>query len=102
MGHHMEKWLQSLSEEDRGFIKRFVLASGSLKELAKQYNVSYPTLRIRLDRLIQKIRILDDSKAHDPFRTKLQVLAAEGRISTGVAKEIIKAYEKEKKGGKDG
>ena len=98
----MEKWLLDLSEEDRGFIKRFVLASGSLKELAKQYNVSYPTLRIRLDRLINKIKILDDSKTHDPFRKKLQILAAEGRISTSVAKEIIKEYEKAKKGEKNG
>ncbi len=93
----MEKWLIDLSEEDRTFIKRFVLASGSLKELAKQYNVSYPTLRIRLDRLIQKIKILDDSKTQNPLRTKLQVLAAEGRISTGVAKEILKEYERIKK-----
>ena len=48
------KWLSVLSEEDVHFIKRFVLASGSLKELAKQYRVSYPTLRIRLNRLIEK------------------------------------------------
>jgi len=56
----MEKWLQELSEEDRAFIKRFILASGSLKELAKQYQVSYPTLRIRLNRLIKKIKVFDD------------------------------------------
>jgi hypothetical protein len=29
------KWLDFLSEEDLAFIKRFVLASGSLKEMAK-------------------------------------------------------------------
>ena len=49
-----------LSEEDFHFIKRFILASGSLKELAKQYQVSYPTLRIRLNRLIEKINVADD------------------------------------------
>ena len=50
-------WMASLEDEDAAFIKRFVLASGSLKETAAQYGVSYPTVRLRLDRLIQKIRL---------------------------------------------
>ncbi len=98
----MEKWFHHLTEEDLAFIKRFVLASGSLKALAKQYNVSYPTLRIRLDRLINKIRVLDNPENKDPFRMKIQALAAEGQISTGVAKEIIRAYEHEKRGKENG
>jgi len=92
----MEKWFQEISEEDLAFIKRFVLASGSLKALAKQYRVSYPTLRIRLDRLIEKIRVLDDPENKDPLRMKVQALAAEGQISTSVAKEIIRVYKKTK------
>ena len=98
----MEKWLQELSEEDRAFIKRFILASGSLKALAKQYQVSYPTLRIRLDRLINKIKVFDDPENRDPFRKKIQSLAAEGQISTAVAKEIINVYEKEQRGKQNG
>jgi len=98
----MEKWLHELSEEDRAFIKRFILASGSLKALAKQYQVSYPTLRIRLDRLINKIKVVDDPENRDPFRMKLRSLAAEARISTAVAKEIIKEYENIKRGEKNG
>ena len=98
----MEKWFQEISEEDLAFIKRFVLASGSLKALAKQYRVSYPTLRIRLDRLIEKIRVLDNPENKDPFRMKIQALAADGQISTGVAKEIIKSYEHEKRGKENG
>jgi len=90
----MDNWFLDLSEEDKAFIKRFVLASGSLKDLAEQYNVSYPTLRIRLNRLIEKIRILDDPQTKDPLRIKIQLLAAEGQISTAVAKEILKEYDK--------
>jgi hypothetical protein len=51
-------WLDFLEEEDLAFIKRFILVSGSLKDLASAYGVSYPTLRLRLDRLIQKINLL--------------------------------------------
>ena len=47
-------WMAALAEEDRHFLKRFLLASGSLKALAAEYGVSYPTVRSRLDRLIAK------------------------------------------------
>ena len=45
-------WMAALEDEDGTFIKKFILASGSLKEMAAQYGVSYPTVRLRLDRLI--------------------------------------------------
>ncbi len=48
------EWMENLDDEDISFIKRFILASGSLKEVAKEYNVTYPTVRLRLDKLIQK------------------------------------------------
>ena len=47
-------WFLKLSEEDQGFIKRFLLASGSLKQLAKDYGITYPTVRLRLDRPIHR------------------------------------------------
>ena len=46
-------WMAELEDEDLAFIKKFILASGSLKEVASVYGVSYPTVRLRLDRLIQ-------------------------------------------------
>ena len=60
------EWLANLEEEDVAFIKRFLLASGSLKEIAAQYGVSYPTVRLRLDRLIQKIK-MSESTESDPY-----------------------------------
>ena len=37
------------------FTRKFVLTSGSLKEIPKEYGVSYPTIRLRLDKLISII-----------------------------------------------
>ena len=51
------EWMVDLDDEDVAFVKRFLLASGSLKEVARQYGVTYPTVRLRLDRLIQKIQL---------------------------------------------
>ena len=49
------QWILALDPEDATFLKNFVLKSGSLKEIARLYEVSYPTVRLRLDKLIQKI-----------------------------------------------
>ena len=54
-------WMANLDDEDVIFIKKFILASGSLKEIASQYHVTYPTVRLRLDKIIQKILISEDT-----------------------------------------
>ena len=90
------KWLSVLSEEDVHFIKRFVLASGSLKELAKQYRVSYPTLRIRLNRLIEKINVADDPDLENPFLLEIRLMVADGTLTQDAAKTLIRAHEKAK------
>ena len=90
---NLPKWLNDLSDEDYQFIKRFILASGSLKEMAGQYGISYPTVRGRLDRLIEKVRILESTKEKSEFHKKVKVLAAEGKLDLSVARELIQSYE---------
>ena len=90
------KWLSVLSEEERHFIKRFILASGSLKDLAKQYQVSYPTLRARLNRLIEKIKVADDLDLENPFLLKVRLMVAEGTLTQATARTLIKVYEESK------
>ena len=93
----MLKCFSELSDEELNFIKRFLLNSGSLKEMAKQYEVSYPTLRLRLNRLIEKIEAIEKPEENDPFRLKIKNLAAEGEISLNTAKKILSEYDKQKK-----
>ncbi len=88
----MPPWLEVLDEEDQQFLKRFVLSSGSLKALCDEYEVSYPTLRARLDRLIAKVKAVEDPKAADSFQRKLQVLVADGKLSAALARELWKAH----------
>ncbi len=47
--------LARLPEEDQQFILRFVKSSGSLKEMAAQMKLSYPTVRNLLNEIISKI-----------------------------------------------
>lgn len=87
------EWMGGLEEEDVAFIKNFLLASGSLKEIAKQYGVTYPTVRLRLDRLIQKIRIGEDT-AGDPYISLVKRLAVNDKLDFGTAKLLISEYKK--------
>ncbi len=48
--------LAGLPVEHQRFIEMFVLAGGNLKEIAQQVGVSYPTIRSRLDKVIEAIR----------------------------------------------
>ncbi len=48
--------LSRLPVEHQRFIEMFVLASGSLKQIAEQTGVSYPTVRSRLDKVIEALR----------------------------------------------
>lgn len=47
-----------LSREEQDFILEFFLTSGSIKEMAKQAELSYPTMRNKMDDLIEKINTL--------------------------------------------
>lgn len=85
-------WFAALDEEDYQFIRRFVLASGSLKALAGEYGVSYPTLRNRLDRLIAKIRAAEDGKAESPFQHTVRLMVAGGQLSPEAARRLLQAH----------
>ena len=89
-------WLSGLEDEDLVFIKKFILASGSLKEVAGQYGVTYPTVRLRLDRLIQKIQIAEQTGS-DPYVSLIKRLAVNDKLDFDTAKLLISEYKQTKK-----
>lgn len=89
------EWMADLDGEDVAFIRNFVLASGSLKEIAQEYGVTYPTVRLRLDRLIQKIR-LSGERAADPYVSLVKRLALDEKIDFDTAKLLIAEYRRQK------
>ena len=90
-------WLEYMSEEDLAFIKRFVLASGSLKDVAAGYGISYPTVRLRLDRLIAKIAVVENMDIRSEFERLLRAQHAEGRIDADTLKTLLAAHRKDRK-----
>jgi hypothetical protein len=81
--------LYRLAPEEQRFVELFVLASGSLKETAELLGVSYPTVRNRLDRLIQTLR---ETQQLDE-RRKQEILEdiEKGRIAPKQGMRMIEA-----------
>lgn len=95
------EWLDFLSEEDLAFIKRFLLASGSLKEVAKGYGISYPTVRLRLDRLIAKVEVVESARAEDDYERTLRAMYADGRFDAATLRQLLDAYHTQEEGAKE-
>ena len=80
--------LLHLEDEDLNMVTAFVLLSGSIKDLASEYGVSYPTMRQRLDRLIERLRKHVEGRATDPLSDYLADLLTSGRITHDIARRI--------------
>lgn len=83
-------WTERLGDEDLEFARQFIMASGSLKEMASRYGVSYPTIRLRLDRLIQKIESAREDD--DAFVSLVKGMAIDDRMDFETARQIIDAH----------
>lgn len=84
--------LKQLDDDDLEFILRFVLASGSLKDLAQGYGVSYPTIRARLDKLLERLRALLAGRTPDPMADLLADQVARGEVTPAAARATLKLH----------
>jgi hypothetical protein len=66
-----------------------------LKEIAALYGVTYPTVRLRLDRLIQKIKISEDY-ADEPYISLIKHLVVNDKLDFDIAKILIHEYKQQK------
>lgn len=88
-------WILALDIESAEFIRKFIINSGSLKNMAEIYDVSYPTVRSKLDSLIKKIEL--NSKSDDiEFVNMIKNFVIDERMSLETAQLIIKKYKNER------
>ncbi|MSQ91050.1 MAG: DUF2089 family protein [Phycisphaerales bacterium] len=80
--------LVQLPREDQDLVVELVLKSGSLKELAQSYDVSYPTIRARLDRVIDRLKGLLNGQKPDPLSELLATLVERGEVSVSAARAV--------------
>ena len=59
--------------------------------MARQYGVTYPTVRLRLDKLIQKIKVSEDTE-REPYIALIKKLAIDDKLDFDTAKILISTY----------
>ncbi len=78
----------ALPREDLDLVCELVLQSGSLKGLASSYGVSYPTIRARLDKTIERLRAVVEGATPDPVADLLARLVERGELSVSGARAL--------------
>jgi len=58
-GQYALPLILQLKADEQDFLMKFLKASGSLKEMAKQLGYSYPKVRNMLDDLIERVQSLE-------------------------------------------
>jgi hypothetical protein len=81
--------LVRLPTEHQRFIEIFVLAGGNLKQIAEQAGVSYPTVRSRLDKVIESLR--QEIALTQKVRGNILDAVSAGTTPADEAARIIKA-----------
>jgi hypothetical protein len=56
----------ALTPEDEELLLAFLIARGSLKEVQERLDLSYPTVRNRLDRLVVSLGLAEEPKPDEP------------------------------------
>jgi len=94
--------LLALAEEELDLVLQLVLASGSLKDLAQVYQVSYPTIRLRVDRVIEHLRQLGNGTKPDPMMQLLAELVERGEVTVSAARSVRDLYRQKENSNDDG
>src|SRR5262245_28360283 len=87
--------LSQLDEAEREFVLRFILASGSLKDVAASYSVSYPTIRAKLDQLISRLASLREGRRISPVQELIARMLEKGEIVPSAARRLLAEHQKE-------
>jgi hypothetical protein len=79
-----------LPQDKLEFLRVFLACRGNLKEVENALSLSYPTIRARLDALIEHLRLSTQGPATDlPQQSRAEVLAALERGELSVAEAEV-------------
>jgi hypothetical protein len=88
----LDRWLAALDADELDLLERLLLARGSMTGVATDYGVSVESVRVRVDRMVAKVRVAEDTRPTDPFERRLRALVAAGELLPSLAKSILLAH----------
>ena len=78
-----------LSEDDYEFLKIFLRTQGKITDIEKILGVSYPTIKSKIDNLLQNLKLSPLEEKGDPIEA-----LAKGKLSVDEAVAILKQRRK--------
>lgn len=84
--------LKVLSDKEEEFVLLFLQARGNLKEMERVLGVSYPTVRSRMESIIEKLGLIPFEEKEEERLERLDLLKKleKGEISSKEAMELLK------------
>lgn len=83
----------ALSAEDESFLRVFLAARGSIKEVERQLNISYPTVKGRLDNLLNRLGLGSLQAEGKKRRLEIVERLEKGEITAQEAIGLLKGLE---------
>ena len=80
--------LAGLRFEDQVFVSEFVRCHGSIKYMEKAFGISYPTVKNRLNRIVQQLHLVEVEQVTE--KDEVFDLLERGQISVQEATERLK------------
>ncbi|MFC1524892.1 DUF2089 domain-containing protein [Planctomycetota bacterium] len=87
--------LAALSPEGELFLKVFLESRGSIKEMEKRLNISYPTVRAKIEQLLQNLGLGQTPPAPGQQRLSILEKLNKGQIKINEALKNLKDLGKE-------
>lgn len=83
----------SLSHEEEGFLRVFLAARGSIKEVERQLGISYPTVKGRLESILNKLGLGSLQAEAKARRLEIVEQLERGEITAQEAVALLKGLE---------
>lgn len=82
----------SLSNDDAAFVLTFLKCRGSIKDVEKELNISYPTVRNRLDAVLDRLGLISTVSMLDIKEERRNIInrLESGEISAEQAAEMLR------------
>lgn len=92
-GQFTRNRLAVLTPEQEEFVLKFLSVRGSLKEMERLLGVSYPTVRVRLDEILNNLGIRPEASEDSEIDEKRKAILDDletGRLSAQEAVELLR------------
>lgn len=92
-GQFTRNRLSVLTSEQEEFVLKFLSVRGSLKEMERLLGVSYPTVRVRLDEILNNLGIRPEASEDSEIDEKRKAILDDletGRLSAQEAVELLR------------